>query len=90
MHYSSADKAPGFLAVAVADAASAALDLRPEDVIVLPAPSVGAHGAGAVVTIHGRRRSDAQEAALQQAVVGRLATELDLADDLIAYLRGRP
>jgi len=79
--------ATGRLAPELAQAAANAAGLDPGDVIALVTVADAAAGSGALVTITGRRRDDAVEDAIADAVRQVVATATGLSPDLVAVVR---
>jgi phenylpyruvate tautomerase PptA (4-oxalocrotonate tautomerase family) len=77
----------GRLASELAQAAANAAGLDPGDVIALVTVADAAAGSGALVTITGRRRDDAVEDAIADAVRQVVATATGLSPDLVAVVR---
>jgi hypothetical protein len=77
----------GGLARDLADAAASAAGLEPADVVSLVTVADAAAGAGAVVTIAGRRRGDAVEDAIADAVRRVVAAATGVSADLVAVVR---
>lgn len=75
------------LARDLARAAASAAGLDPADVIALVSVADAAAGSGALVTITGRRRDDAVEGRITDAVRRVVATSTGLGVDLVAVVR---
>jgi phenylpyruvate tautomerase PptA (4-oxalocrotonate tautomerase family) len=81
------DEAARALSRKVAAAAAAALDLVPDDVVVLVSPAGAVSAPGAMVSLAGRRRDEAAESALASAVRAEVAETLGLDPGLVAVSR---
>ena len=77
----------GRLADELAETVASAAGLEPGDVIALVTVADAAAGSGALVTIAGRRRDDAVEDAIADAVRRVVATSTGLSADLVAVVR---
>jgi hypothetical protein len=77
----------GGLAHELARAAASAAGLEPGDVIALVTVADATAGSGALATIAGRRRDDAVEDAIANAVRQVLATATGLSPDLVGVVR---
>ena len=75
------------LARELAQAAASAAGLEPDDIIALVTVADAATGTGTLVTIAGRRRDDAVEGRITDAVRRVVATSTGLGVDLVAVVR---